>query len=546
MARTAGFDRLLRAARTAAFCDHAGLPTDEGVEIAAAQAARQQASRREFLAGAGATAALVAGGGALLNRPAWAAKPSSASADIAIIGGGLAGLACAYELRRKGVGSTVYEADTRVGGRCYSLAGAFPGQVVELGGELIDTPHKTMLGYAKEFKLTVEDVTRGPGEQFWVLGGERVDDAEIVEEFRAFVPAIRADLQGITKGLDASAAANPVDVALDHTSLREYLQIRGAGPTLSAALDAAYGPEFGREIDEQTCLNLLLFIHADRRSKFHEFGVFSDERYHVVGGNGQIPARMAQALGSQVALGHALEAITRKASGRYALTFATAGGVVSREADVVVLAIPFSTLRNVALDDASLGLPPWKRLAIDGLQYGTNAKMMVGMNRRTWRDHGGNGRANCLLPHAQNVWETNPSFAGPTAVLTDFAGGLRGASLNPNQVQAAAAAFLGDLDAHVFPGVWADATRAPGGAFRAVMQHWPSHPWALGSYTCNGLGYFTTIAGNEGKSVGNLYFVGEHTDSFYDWQGFMEGAAATGGAVAGELVQRLRAPAKKG
>ena len=44
-------------------------------------------------------------------------------------------------------------------------------------------------------------------------------------------------------------------------------------------------------------------------------------------------------------------------------------------------------------------------------------------------------------------------------------------------------------------------------------------PLWKGSYTCNHPGYFHTIAGNEGKQVGNLYFAGEHADSFYEWQG---------------------------
>ena len=51
------------------------------------------------------------------------------------------------------------------------------------------------------------------------------------------------------------------------------------------AIEEAYVAEYGREIDEQSCLNFLLFIHADRRSKFTPFGVFSDERYHIVEGN---------------------------------------------------------------------------------------------------------------------------------------------------------------------------------------------------------------------------------------------------------------------
>lgn len=41
-------------------------------------------------------------------------------------------------------------------------------------------------------------------------------------------------------------------------------------------------------------------------------------------------------------------------------------------------------------------------------------------------------------------------------------------------------------------------------------------------------GQFTTIAGNEGKPAGNLFFAGEHANSFCVWQGFMEGAALSG------------------
>ena len=34
-------------------------------------------------------------------------------------------------------------------------------------------------------------------------------------------------------------------------------------------------------------------------------------------------------------------------------------------------------------------------------------------------------------------------------------------------------------------------------------------------YSCYRPGQFTTIAGNEGKPIGNVYFASEHCDSFY-------------------------------
>jgi monoamine oxidase len=98
--------------------------------------------------------------------------------------------------------------------------------------------------------------------------------------------------------------------------------------------------------------------------------------------------------------------------------------------------------------------------------------------------------------------------------------------MNPANVQGEASLFVTALD-QVFPGALALATKVDG-QFQAHIDHWPSNPLARGSYTCYAPGQFTTIAGNEGTPVGNLYFAGEHANSFYDWQGFMEGAALSG------------------
>jgi monoamine oxidase len=71
------------------------------------------------------------------------------------------------------------------------------------------------------------------------------------------------------------------------------------------------------------------------------------------------------------------------------------------------------------------------------------------------------------------------------------------------------------------------------------MEHWLSNSFAKGSYTCNQPGYFTTIAGHEPAPVGNLFFAGEHTNSFYEYQGFMEGAALSGLRAAAEVLAAL-------
>ncbi len=544
MARSAAFQSLARTIRIARFCERHGLSTSEGLERAAALEAvvERGASRRELLAGAAKLAALGAIGAVAGPFGRALATPPPPSGDVAIIGAGLAGLACGDELRRHGVLATIYEASDRSGGRCFSLGGAFPGpvdfpgQVVERGGEFIDNGHKTMIGYAQQFGLALEDVTKGHEDVFYYFFGQHHSESEVVDEFRELVDAMRDDLR--TVGNPTADSFTPTDAVLDLTNLREYLETRGAGDLIKTVIDVAYTIEYGLEIDRQSCLNFLLFIHADRRSRFTPFGIFSDERYHVIGGNQQIPAGLAARLGGQIRYGMKLQRARKTPAGRVELTLRRGSSTVSATHDAVVFAIPFSVLREVELD-ASLGLPAWKLFAIQNLGYGTNAKMMLGFNGPVWLGLGSNGQSFSDLTNHQNTWETNPIRATSAhAVLTDYSGGDRGARLDPRRVQTEASRFLGDLD-KVYPGALAAATRDARGDFLAHLEHWLSNPLTKGAYTCNQPGYFTTIADNEQKPVGNLFFVGEHTSSFYEWQGFMEGGAVSGLRAAAEVLRAL-------
>ncbi|HSF29126.1 MAG TPA: FAD-dependent oxidoreductase [Candidatus Tectomicrobia bacterium] len=541
MGRARFWTNLGRAIRIARFCEGHHISTGEGLERAAvweADVAARRAGRREFLADMGRLAAVGAMGSVAYSlRLASAAPGPGRSVKVGIVGAGLAGLACADELGKNGINATLYDASTQIGGRCSSLAGFFPDQVAERGGEFIDNLHKTMLGYAKRFKLELEDVVKEPpGEVFYFFGDEHIPESAVVDEFRNLVDAMRDDLR--TVGQPTADSHTEADARLDFTSLREYLATRGAGEIASKAIEQAYIAEYGLEIDQQSCLSFLLFIHADRRSKFRPFGVFSDERYHVIGGNEQIIAGLRDELPGQMQLGMKLVKARKNASSGIELTFKNGSKTISTTYDAVVFAIPFSTLREVELD-ASLSLPDWKRFAIRELRYGTNAKMMVGFDSRPWLAQGSNGSSYSDLAHHQTTWETNPTKAtGEHAVLTDYSGGDRGAGLKPQQVEMEAESFLSDLDL-----VYPEALAAASGSARnrrVHLEHWPSNALVKGSYTCNHPGYFTEIADNEAKPVGNVYFAGEHANSFYEFQGFMEGAALSGIRAAHEILQDLK------
>lgn len=538
MSHSTLFRRVMHALRAAEFCNEKRVTTSVGLEMLT-----ERVSRRDVLLGGSALALSACYDPGAERRGVARSAAKTLHADVAIVGAGFAGLACADALAFRKNDATLYEASERVGGRCWSLGGAhggpvaFPGQVVERGGELIDNLHKTLLGYANQLGLVREDLTREPGDEAFYFGGQHHAEEAVVEQYRDLVAAMHVDLN--TLGAPTADSFTPADEILDFTSLDEYLATRGAGPLVRAVLDVAYNIEYGLEISEQSCLNLLLFMHADKRSRFEPFGVFSDERFHIAGGNEAIIKGLADRIGGPIHLGHRLLSVRKLTDGRIELTFDEGGNTVVATHDAVVLALPFSVLRDVDLDP-SLGLPPSKIFAIDNLRYGTNAKLMLGFESRPWLDGGHNGLAYADLPNLQCTWESNPAAASATrGVLTNYYGGDLGAGLDPNAPQLAAEAFTSDLDL-VFPGAAAAATRLGNGTLRAHLEHWPSSPFTKGSYTCNHPGYFTTIADNEKKPVDNLYFAGEHTSSFYEWQGFMEGAALSGIRAADEIWRDFR------
>ncbi|MGE0725928.1 MAG: flavin monoamine oxidase family protein, partial [Alphaproteobacteria bacterium] len=251
----------------------------------------------------------------------------------------------------------------------------------------------------------------------------------------------------------------------------------------------------------------------------------SDERFKVVGGNQRIPDGLARALDGQVRLGHALRALAPAGAG-YRLSFETAGGMVDVAADAVVLALPFTMLRGVEL---SIPLDPGKRAAIDGLGYGSNAKLFLGFDRRAWRADGRSGDFFAPDP-AQSGWDSTRLQDGEAGALTVFVGGRIGAGLGARPAEERAREMLPALE-RVFPG----STAAYGG--RAAMFDWPRQRFVRASYACYRPGQWTTIRGHEGTPAGDVLFAGEHCSA--DFQGFMEGAAETGVRAGRSILARL-------
>jgi monoamine oxidase len=501
---------------------------DEG--RARARAARENPgtlSRRRFVALSSAAAAGLAleGCAPAVTRAARTSRP------VLIIGGGMAGLTAGYRLRQGGVPVRILEAQRRSGGRMWSLRDHFPdGQVCELGGELIDTGHTHIRAMASELGIEVDDLSVEPpgiGQELYFFGGARRSEAEIVNAFRPIAAHITADLAALGEG-DISFRTPVGAEQLDRMTLEEWLQRSGVDGWMRSLLSVAYTAEFGLPPERQSALNLLTMIDPDPEP-FRIFGE-SDERFHVRGGNDRITTALAERLGDAVETGMRLESVTELADGSLRCAVRRDATTVDIEADQVVLALPFTLLRDVTLD---VDLPGPKRRAIAELGYGTNAKLMIGFSERVWRTrHSSNGSTLTELPY-QSTWETSRAQAGRSGILTNFTGGEAGLRLGTGT----AAERAGDV-ARQLEQIYSGVSAARDGQKEARF-HWPTFPFMRGSYACYLPGQWTGIAGVEGEAVRNLHFAGEHCSR--EAQGFMEGACETGERVAREILSARRA-----
>ena len=319
-----------------------------------------------------------------LGRLAPTAR-AAAPATIVVVGAGLAGLTCAYRLKQAGYVAQVHEASERVGGRCWTGRGFFnQGQLYEHGGELIDQGHQAIRQLAQQLGLNLDNLLSGEvngTEPLYYFDGHPYTFAEATDDLKHIWQKLH---------MDVSAASYPTlfdnfterGYELDHLSIVEWIEESvpgGIGSKLGQLLDIAYNIEYGAESSVQSSLNLLYLLGYVGPGQFRTFGK-SNEKYHVRGGNDQIPARLAVLLAGQITTGSELVAVKRTPAGAYTLTFRQGSGTATITADKVVLALPFSIIRrSVNVSKADFSARKLQAIAEQGM--GTNSKLHVQFNR---------------------------------------------------------------------------------------------------------------------------------------------------------------------
>jgi monoamine oxidase len=461
--------------------------------------------------------AALAGGIGAVTLPRWPAFAAEGR-RIAIVGGGLAGLAALDTLRRRGVDATLYEARGAAGGRTRSVQGVFAERFAfDEGAQLVNTDHRELLDLLRRYRIRLVDRQAfGPSHELQIGRSGLVSEARLAAALRGIAARITADADRLD--------SNRVDVApeFDALSVKDYLDRHRLPPgDARDALEAAIRTEYGAEPREASAIELLFnlpTVDGRRLSRIPN----SDERYLVSGGSDQVARHLAADHAASIRLNRRLTAIHFTPN---AVRLAFADGE-SVSADRAILALPANMIREVRIEGS---LPALWRELIAGIHLGRNEKILVGYDDMApFRRAVGFGGAIWSGRDFAAIWDAvSLSPASGPGALCYFLGG--------DQVDVAGPADMRDLAARFTAAARRAIPGLPRPNGRLRRTRWCDDPLTKGAYINYRPGQLSRFASlfaiEEDGSVqvpqaGPLLFAGEWlSDAF---PGYMEGAIQTG------------------
>ena len=272
-------------------------PEQHAFFFEARQASR--VSRRDFVRMLGAAGFITAAGGfvPLTTRAKETRPPTASHRDpVAILGAGLAGLTAAYRLHQAGIPCEIFEGSERIGGRVLTKYD-FNKEAMfcELGGELVDSNHQDLITLARDLGVDIQELKGvDRGADLYFFGGKHYADEQLIPLFQPFARKLAADLEGIyDKDQNLTAKAQ----RFDKISLAHYLaeSSKGVENWVIDLLHVAYTIEYGRDADEQSALNLIVYLKPETSNGFKIFGD-SDESKRIKGGSSSLPSALVKAL----------------------------------------------------------------------------------------------------------------------------------------------------------------------------------------------------------------------------------------------------------
>lgn len=431
------------------------------------------------------------------------------TADVVVLGAGIAGLAAACALAERGMRPLLLEARDRVGGRIYSLS---TGQgVVELGAEFVHGKEAKLWELIEEAGATT--VERDGSMLRESPKGELVEDEDVEEEL--FDPLIQlANLpQDMTFTDWLASSGVPQEQGM---GLRGYVEgFNAADANRISALSLGLQQKAEEEIE-------------------------GDRAWHVRGGYSQLVIYLANRLhrlGGEVRLGCIVNFV-RWTEGE--VTVETNNGVFRARRCIATL--PLGVLQRVNRDGGPGFEPEPAAIAHARRLAMGSAERFTMIFREPWWEQSSRVNKKALqtlnflftFRRSPPVWWTQHPEPQALPTLTGWAGGPRAAKLTGRDTEDLGREACRDL-AEIF----ALPEKQVRDALLATHKHdWELDPFSYGAYSYVPAGALDAPAAIAEPERGTLFFAGEHTDTTGNW-GTVHAALGTGLRAAEQVFNSL-------
>ena len=492
--------------------------------------------RRNLLKGAlalGAGASAVACGRSSPISSAHADTPSGASgnysAEVAVVGAGIAGLTAARKLVAAGKDALVIEARDRVGGRTLNhnvtAPGASPGTIVEIGGQWVGPTQDHVLALIQELGLqTFKTFDDGNYVDYrnglllpyghllpdpLNLGLNRIPPTDPVGAAEAEKAILLLDQMATQVPLDAPwTAANAV--AWDSMTFQTWMDQNVLTPGGQSLLALTIASVFSVEPRDTSLLHVLFYIASagTLENLINTAGGAQDSR--IVGGSQLISIRMAEQLAGRMLLNAPVMHIDQDDSG-----ITVRGDNFSVRAKQVIVAVPPTIAGRIRYSPI---LPALRDQMTQRMPMGSVIKVQCVYPTPFWRDAGFNGQATSDTGPVKISFDNTPPDKS-VGVLMGFMEGSDGRAATE-----LTAAQRRQATIDCFVRYFGNGAAQP---LEYIEQSWMNEEWTRGCYG----GVFAPGAWLDfGKAlrapVGRIHWAGTETATI--WNGYMDGAVRSG------------------
>ena len=442
-------------------------------------------------------------------------------ATVAVLGGGLAGMATAHELTKLGYDCRILEARMRPGGRCHTIrrgtaseetdstqvAGFDEGLYYNPGPMRIPHHHQITLGYCRELGVPIE-VFVNENEAAYVyqtksrtLGGRRLRQREV-----------RADMGGYAAELLSKAIAlHALDDKASYkgSARRGYLTVPGSGDTPGV-------PSSPLPLDQLLESKTGLYLQQ-------EF-ITQATMFQVAGGTDRLAAAFAARLGSRIVYGAEIREI-RQREDEVAIGYVRNGKGHELTASYAVSALPLPILASLAVAD----FEPEIKAAIAAVPYSSAGKIGLQFSRRFWEEDesifGGITKTDQEI--AQIVYPSTAYLGRKGVLIGYYQNGTNAAAMakrTPAERQEAAL----EQGERIHP------------QYRQHFENafsvsWQNVPWSRGGWAQYSPDARKTAYPLFLRPAGRVYFAGDHVSYLSGW---MAGALESGQRVAEAIHSR--------